>query len=92
MKISLSLSLWPYSPLDLGRFFGFLILYTDSRTDWVEDQPIARPLPTYRTTQTQNKRAQTSMPRVAFEPMIPMFEWVKTVHALDHLATVTGWK
>jgi hypothetical protein len=42
----------------------------------------------YRTAQTQNKRRQTSMPRVRFEPTIPVFEWGKTVHALDRAATV----
>jgi hypothetical protein len=30
------------------------------------------------------------MPRVGFEPMIPVFERVKTVHALDGAATVIG--
>jgi hypothetical protein len=29
------------------------------------------------------KRTQTSMPRVGFEPAIPVFEWEKAVHALD---------
>jgi hypothetical protein len=53
------------------------------------DQPIARPIPTNRT-QRQNKRTQTSMPQVGFEPTIPVFEWVKTVHALDRAATVIG--
>jgi hypothetical protein len=28
------------------------------------------------------------MPGLGFEPMIPVFEWVKTVHALDRAATV----
>jgi hypothetical protein len=42
-------------------------------------------------TQTQNKHRQTSMPRVGFEPTIPAFERAKTVHALDHTATVIGW-
>jgi hypothetical protein len=37
------------------------------------NQPIVRPLPTLRTTQTQNKRTQTSMPRVGFEHKIPVF-------------------
>jgi hypothetical protein len=32
--------------------------YTDGRTPWTSDQPVARPLPTHRTTQTQNKRTQ----------------------------------
>jgi hypothetical protein len=54
------------------------------------DEPVARPLLTHRTAQTQNKRTQTSMPRVGFEPTIPVFERAKTVHALDRAATVNG--
>jgi hypothetical protein len=38
----------------------------------------------------QHKRTQTSMPRVAIEPTTPVFERSKTVHALDHVATVIG--
>jgi hypothetical protein len=30
------------------------------------------------------------MPQVGFEPMIPVFEQAKTVHALDRATTVTG--
>jgi hypothetical protein len=30
------------------------------------------------------------MPLLGFEPVIPMFKWVKTAHALDHVATVIG--
>jgi hypothetical protein len=30
------------------------------------------------------------MPRVEFEPTIPVFERAKTVHALDRAATVVG--
>jgi hypothetical protein len=48
------------------------------------------PLPTQRETQTQNKRLQTSMPRVGFEPTIPVFDRVKTVHALRLAAAVIG--
>jgi hypothetical protein len=33
---------------------------------------------------------QTSMPGVGFEPTIPVFEQVKTVHALERAATVIG--
>jgi hypothetical protein len=84
------LSLWLYSPLDLSRFFSFLILYTVGRTPWTGDQPVARPLPTHRTTQTQNKRTKTSMPQVGLEPTTPVFERSKTVHALDRAATMTG--
>jgi hypothetical protein len=52
------------------------------------DQPVARPLFTHRKTETQNKRTQTSMPRVEFEPMTQEFERAKTVHALYLAATV----
>jgi hypothetical protein len=67
----------------LRPVFQFLNLYTVGRTPWTGDQPVARPLPTHRTTQTQNKRTQTSMPRVEFER-------AKTVHSLDSAATVIG--
>jgi hypothetical protein len=76
--------------LDLGRFFNLLILYTVGRTPWKGNQLVARPLPTHRTTKTQNKRTQTSMPQVRFEPTIPAFERAKTVHALNRAATVIG--
>jgi hypothetical protein len=32
---------------------------TDGRTSWTSDQPVARPLPKHRTTQTQKKRIHT---------------------------------
>jgi hypothetical protein len=56
----------------------------------MEDQPVARPLPTYTTTQTQNKCTQTSMPGVGFEPTILVFVQGKTVLVLDHAATLIG--
>jgi hypothetical protein len=74
----------------LPAFSVLLILYTVGRTPWTGDQPVARPLPTHRATQIQNKRTQTSIPRVGFEPMIAVFERAKTVHALDRAATVIG--
>jgi hypothetical protein len=75
--------------LGLGRFLSFLILYTVGRTLWTSDQPVTRPLPTHRTTQTQSKRdtIQTSMPWAGFKPTIAAFERAKTVHALDRAAT-----
>jgi hypothetical protein len=77
-----------YMPLlGLGHFFSFLIFNTVCRIPWTGDQPIARLLPVHRTTQTQNKRTQTSMPQVGFEPMISLFEQAKTVHALDRAVT-----
>jgi hypothetical protein len=30
------------------------------------------------------------MPQVRFEPTIPVFDWAKTVHAIDVAATVIG--
>jgi hypothetical protein len=41
-------------------------------------------------TYTQNKRTQTFMPWMGFEPTTPVFERPKTVHALDRAATVIG--
>jgi hypothetical protein len=76
--------------LALGRFFSFLILYRDGRTSWTSDQSVAKPLPTDRTTQTQNKRTQTSMPRVGLGPMTPVFERAKCLHALDRAAGHCG--
>jgi hypothetical protein len=65
----LTVILWLNSPLlGLGHFFSFFILYTVSRTPWTGDQPVARPLPVYKTTQNPNKYTQTSIPRVGFEP------------------------
>jgi hypothetical protein len=88
----LLLLLWIYSPLlGPGRFFSFLVLYTVGRTTWTGDRPVARPLPTHRTTQTQNKcTILTSMPWVRFELTILVFEQAKTVHASDRAATVIG--
>jgi hypothetical protein len=51
-------------------------------------QPVTRPLPAHRTTQTQ-----TSMTREGFEPTIAGLYRTKTVHALhlDRAATVIGY-
>jgi hypothetical protein len=82
-----SLSIYVYMALqpflfDLYRFFSFLILYTVGRIPWKED-PL-RKAATY----TQNKRRQTSVPRVEFEPTTPGFERAKKDHALGRAATV----
>jgi hypothetical protein len=66
--------------VDLGRFFSFFIC-TQSVGPWTVDKPVARPLPTHRTAQTQNKRTKTSKPWVGLEPTTSVFEWAKTVHA-----------
>jgi hypothetical protein len=84
--------LWFYSPCGPCPLFQFLNLYTVGRTPWMGDQPVARPLATHRTTQTQNKRIQTSIHRVEFDPTILVFGRAKTVHALDCAATVIGFR
>jgi hypothetical protein len=66
----------------LAAFSVSLSFYAVGRTPWMEAQPTARQLlSAHRTTQTQNKRAQTSMARVGFVLTIPVFEREKTVHA-----------
>jgi hypothetical protein len=69
--------------LGLDRFFSFFILYTVGykvgRTTWTGIQPIARPLSTHRTTQTDIKLTQTSMPWVGFKPTISVLERAKKV-------------
>jgi hypothetical protein len=89
--LPISVCLWLYSPF-VGPWplFQFLNLYTDGRTPWTGDQPVARPLPTHKTTQTQNKRTQTSMPWVGFEHTIPALDRAKTLHVSDRAATVIG--
>jgi hypothetical protein len=59
--------------------FQSLNIYTVGRTPWMGDEPVARPLPTHGTTQTQNKRTQTSMRLVGFKPTIPVFEWATVI-------------
>jgi hypothetical protein len=66
--------------------FSFLIFYTVGRTPWTGDQPVVRPLLAHRRAQTWNKRTETSIPQVGFEPTIAVFERLKTVHALDRAA------
>jgi hypothetical protein len=87
--VCIALLLWLCSPL-LSRdlFFGFLILYTVVRTPQTRNQLVPGPLPTNRAIQAQNKHTQTSMPRVGFEPMTHMFEWAKTIYALDRVVTL----
>jgi hypothetical protein len=85
----LSVSLWLYSPLDFGRFFSFLILYTVVGL-LVRGISPSQGRYLHMTTQTQNKRTQTSMPRMGFEPTTPVFERACMVHALDRATTVIG--
>jgi hypothetical protein len=81
MALQLFVGLWP--------LFQFLDLFTQSTgLPGRAISPAARLPPAHRTAQTQNKHRQTSMPRVRFEPTIPVFEPVKTVQPLDREATV----
>jgi hypothetical protein len=78
-------------PLFIGCFFSFLIIYIVGRTPWTGDQLVARPLPAHRTTQTQNKHAQTSMPEIGLELTISVFERVKChmfVSVMCHICAV----
>jgi hypothetical protein len=79
----LSIYAWLYSPSRPWQLFEFLNLYTVGKAASTGDQPVARPLTTHRTTQTQNKRTQTSMSPVGFKPTIPVFKRAKAVHASD---------
>jgi hypothetical protein len=90
VKTNAFVHLWLYSPCGPSPLFQFFNLCTVGRAPWTRDQPVARPLPTLRTTNIQNKRTHTSIPRVGLEPAIPLFERAKTVHALDCEATVIG--
>jgi hypothetical protein len=81
-----------YSPLlGLGRF-SVSWSYTQSvGLIGRGDRPVARPLPTHRTTQTESTHTmQISMSWVGFKPTIPAFKRAKTVHALDRAASVIG--
>jgi hypothetical protein len=52
-SIHSSMALQPFAgPWPLLLFRNHF--YTDGRNPWTGDQPVARPLPTHRTTQTQN--------------------------------------
>jgi hypothetical protein len=75
--------------VDLGRLFSFLT-YTQSVELLGGGISPSQGRYQHRTTQTQNKRTQTSMPMVGFEPTIPVFKRAKTVHALDRATTGIG--
>jgi hypothetical protein len=75
-------------PWPLFQFVDLFIIHSIGLFDG--DQSVARLLPAHGTAQTQNKRTQTSIPSIGFEPTIPVIERVKTVHALDSAATAMG--
>jgi hypothetical protein len=56
LSIYLSVCLSVYGSIALScALAAFLILYTVGSTPWMDDQTVARPLPTHRRTLTQNK-------------------------------------
>jgi hypothetical protein len=55
-----------------------LFFYTDGRRTRTSDQPVARPLPTYRITQTQNKLIHRH----------PCLEWLKASNGLLNYSVV----
>jgi hypothetical protein len=64
------------------------LLFTDGKTPWTSDQPVARPLPTHRTIQTQINAHRHQCLWEGFESTIPAFERAKTVHALGRATAV----
>jgi hypothetical protein len=78
------------APVDLGSVYSFLI-HTESVG--LLGRGISPSQGRYLHTvehKTYSKRTQTSLLRMRFEPTIPVFERAKTVHALDHAATIIG--
>jgi hypothetical protein len=66
--------------LDLGHF----LVYKFGRIPWTGDQSLRKAANcTHRTSQIQNKRKQTSMPQVGFEPTIPVCKQAKTFMPLE---------
>jgi hypothetical protein len=73
-------SIWSIGhPWNVSFLFSFLNLV--GSTPSTGDQPVARPL----SNTNKNKRKQTSMPWVEFEPTIPVLERSKIFHALECL-------
>jgi hypothetical protein len=75
-------------PFGLFRFrINFRNYVYFSRTASMGDPTITWPLPTHDSTARKNADIK-SMLGLGFEPTIPLFEWSKTIRALD--CTVTG--
>jgi hypothetical protein len=76
--LDLCMALQPFA----GPWHLFQFLDPVHRTPWMGNQPITRPIPNAEHRYRIN--THTFTPQVGFEPTIPAFEQVKTVHALDH--------
>jgi hypothetical protein len=70
--------------VDLAHFFNFLI-YKQS-VELLGRVSARRKAATY----SHNKRAQTSIPQMGFEPTNPVFERTKIAHALARAASMFG--
>jgi hypothetical protein len=77
------MALQPFGP---WLFFQFLNPI-HSQYDSLGGGSAHRKAVTYTQNNKQNKRAQTSMTRVGFEPTIPVFERSKTIHVSDRATT-----
>jgi hypothetical protein len=89
MTLLLLMALQPN--LGPGRFFQFLNLKTQLAGLLQHGVDLMHGRYLHRTTQTQNKCRQTSMPLVGLEPMIPVSEQARTFYAFDREATVIGF-
>jgi hypothetical protein len=85
---------WLYNPpwALASDFFSFMIIFQTVGLLW---RVISSSQGPYLNTGKHKNRInthtyQTSIPCVGFEPTIPASEWAKTVHALDHSATLTS--
>jgi hypothetical protein len=88
-SIHSSMALQPFvGPWPLLQFRHFF--YTDGRTTWTSDQPVARPLPKHRTTQ-HRINAHTDIHALSgIRTQDPTFERTKRVHVLHRASTVIG--
>jgi hypothetical protein len=87
ISVCLSLCLSIYSPCGPRPLFQFLNL---RQSVGLLGRGISPSQGRYLNTEQhkQNEHTLISMPRVRFEPTIPVFERAKTVHALDRAAIV----
>jgi hypothetical protein len=76
--------------VELGRFFSSLI-HTQSVRRLGRGITPSQGHYLHTGQHKQNKRAETSMPRVEFEPTTPVFERAKAVHASEGVATLIGF-
>jgi hypothetical protein len=88
LSIYLSMALHPF--LVPWPIFQFLDLFRQSVELLGRGISSSQGRYLYTVQHKQNKRTQTSMSQMGFEPTIPVFERAKTVHDLDRTATVIG--